>query len=140
MLGQNAKLAESCSLQVIDFNNSEYGSTHVDDYWALTLSLSGHALILAALYLARLGTKAKIDLNYSPLEGRRTQRTFAHCILSCRKRAMSAGESALFALFFLGQIRRLEFVPARAHWMLPSAMGSRLSLNGNQAGVSCRRA
>ena len=24
-------------LQVIDFNNSEYGSTHVDDYWASTL-------------------------------------------------------------------------------------------------------
>ena len=25
--------------QVIDFNNSEYGSTHVDDYWAQNLEL-----------------------------------------------------------------------------------------------------
>lgn len=42
--------------RVIDFNNSEYGSTHVDDYWA------------------------KIDLNYSPLEG---WSLFRHVRIGC---------------------------------------------------------
>eukprot|EP00439_Symbiodinium_sp_Y106_P036120 s3989_g4.t1 len=42
--------------RVIDFNNSEYGSTHVDDYWA------------------------KIDLNYSPLEG---WNLFRHVRIGC---------------------------------------------------------
>eukprot|EP00931_Biecheleriopsis_adriatica_P060446 TRINITY_DN36303_c0_g1_i1.p1 TRINITY_DN36303_c0_g1~~TRINITY_DN36303_c0_g1_i1.p1 ORF type:complete len:2581 (+),score=473.60 TRINITY_DN36303_c0_g1_i1:114-7856(+) len=42
--------------RVIDFNNTEYGSTHVDDYWA------------------------KIDINYSPLEG---WNLFKHVRIGC---------------------------------------------------------
>ena len=71
-------------LQVIDFNNSEYGSTHVDDYWASTLGepqnlelghqvtedFDLHRSSFSFAVPQASPAQAKIDLNYSPLEGR----------------------------------------------------------------------